>query len=311
MLWMELLVPFLVVLAATSCLTIAVTYATALDESWGRPLLGFLASSAGVALLTALGIFLKVSGLVGTAALYWTVWNLSFLMLALTSWFAISTAFLVTRSAMGTAMRAAFFILTGVSYLTVLVIGLMSREDLYFPYIGGIYAATALYLAICLAGALVIVGLRRRHLALENRKTLSRFVQIFLPLGSLFLADEFLRSASVALPWIPLLPLAPLALYTFVIVEIALRRRRHADPDAPVLDSVADAIAARCLASPLTRREREILVQLLIGGSNAAIAARLGIAANTVKNHVYNVFQKTGASSRGELLLLAGQLRHD
>lgn len=51
-------------------------------------------------------------------------------------------------------------------------------------------------------------------------------------------------------------------------------------------------------AKNLTRREREILQQLLEGATNQVIAATLYVSEHTVKSHLYNVFKKIGVSSR-------------
>ena len=66
-------------------------------------------------------------------------------------------------------------------------------------------------------------------------------------------------------------------------------------------------IASRCVANPLTKREKEVLGLLLDGWRNQDIAERLGLSANTVKNHVYSVYQKTGAANRVELASLADE----
>jgi DNA-binding CsgD family transcriptional regulator len=52
----------------------------------------------------------------------------------------------------------------------------------------------------------------------------------------------------------------------------------------------------------LTEREWEIVALLGEGLANKEIAARLSISPATVKNHLYNVYQKTGVKSRVELL---------
>lgn len=59
---------------------------------------------------------------------------------------------------------------------------------------------------------------------------------------------------------------------------------------------------ARLLTFGLTEREEEVLQLAMSGLGNQEISDRLSISLGTVKNHVYHVFQKTGASSRRELL---------
>lgn len=54
----------------------------------------------------------------------------------------------------------------------------------------------------------------------------------------------------------------------------------------------------------LTVREREVLELIYQGSSNADIAEKLFISLSTVKTHVKNIFEKTGATSRMELVFL-------
>ncbi|SIN64237.1 two component transcriptional regulator, LuxR family [Parasphingorhabdus marina DSM 22363] len=55
----------------------------------------------------------------------------------------------------------------------------------------------------------------------------------------------------------------------------------------------------------LTQREAQILFAIARGETNATIARRLGISANTVDNHRSNIMRKLGAHSVAELLALA------
>jgi DNA-binding NarL/FixJ family response regulator len=55
----------------------------------------------------------------------------------------------------------------------------------------------------------------------------------------------------------------------------------------------------------LTPREREVLGLIAGGLSNSAIASRLGLAANTVGNHISNIFAKLQVASRAEAIVRA------
>jgi DNA-binding CsgD family transcriptional regulator len=52
----------------------------------------------------------------------------------------------------------------------------------------------------------------------------------------------------------------------------------------------------------ITGREREIIILLAKGLANKQIAGELNISTMTVKNHIYNIFQKAGVTGRVELL---------
>lgn len=50
----------------------------------------------------------------------------------------------------------------------------------------------------------------------------------------------------------------------------------------------------------LSRREQDVLRELLPGASNREIARKLFITENTVKHHIYNIFGKLGVKNRKE-----------
>lgn len=58
-------------------------------------------------------------------------------------------------------------------------------------------------------------------------------------------------------------------------------------------------------AERLTRRERQIVAAVAAGESNREAAQRLGLAEDTVKHHLTNVFDKLGVSNRAELAAYA------
>lgn len=70
----------------------------------------------------------------------------------------------------------------------------------------------------------------------------------------------------------------------------------HTPPVAPVLPA----------SDLLTDREREVVGLVAQGLSNKEIAGRLFLSPVTVKNHLYKIFQKTGARSRVDLLRRVG-----
>jgi DNA-binding CsgD family transcriptional regulator len=58
----------------------------------------------------------------------------------------------------------------------------------------------------------------------------------------------------------------------------------------------------------LTDREEQIIELIMDGKSNQEIEDTLYISVHTVKNHIYNIYQKTGVNSRTQLLHLIKQL---
>jgi DNA-binding NarL/FixJ family response regulator len=52
----------------------------------------------------------------------------------------------------------------------------------------------------------------------------------------------------------------------------------------------------------ITSREHEVIDYLLRGYTSKYIAKRLCISQKTVKNHIYNIYQKVGVRSRLEML---------
>jgi DNA-binding CsgD family transcriptional regulator len=55
-------------------------------------------------------------------------------------------------------------------------------------------------------------------------------------------------------------------------------------------------------AFKISNREHEIMRLILQGKSNKEIEALLFISYNTVKNHIYNIYQKMGVNSRGQMI---------
>src|SRR5262249_23034945 len=68
---------------------------------------------------------------------------------------------------------------------------------------------------------------------------------------------------------------------------------------------VAARISSRVTGETLTKRERSVLEQLMLGLSNKAIAWRLNLCVGTVKTHVKSILEKLNADSRTAAVVTA------
>jgi two-component system nitrate/nitrite response regulator NarL len=79
------------------------------------------------------------------------------------------------------------------------------------------------------------------------------------------------------------------------------------DPDAigSATQAVSYATQPRAPFLRLTPREADVLAAVARGASNRAIAQSLSLSTQTVKHHLTSIFEKTGVSTRLELVLFA------
>jgi DNA-binding NarL/FixJ family response regulator len=85
------------------------------------------------------------------------------------------------------------------------------------------------------------------------------------------------------------------------IIEILKRQMRVQDIRIPR----GPRPATRENRFGLTRREMEVLGQLVKGSSNTAIAESLSLSTRTVEHHIASILQKMGVGSRNEAIVLA------
>ncbi|MBA7475086.1 Transcriptional regulatory protein DegU [subsurface metagenome] len=64
-------------------------------------------------------------------------------------------------------------------------------------------------------------------------------------------------------------------------------------------------VAMEALATPLTPRELEILSYVARGYVNKQVAHKLGISAQTIKNHMSSILRKLDANDRTQAVVLA------
>ena len=80
-------------------------------------------------------------------------------------------------------------------------------------------------------------------------------------------------------------------------------------PDVSEVQGVDQhTLANQNLVDPLTKREIEILKILMKKYSNPEIAEKLFISPETVKRHLYNVYQKFGVENRKQAIAKALEL---
>ncbi len=70
----------------------------------------------------------------------------------------------------------------------------------------------------------------------------------------------------------------------------------------PEIDTELPGIIQFIEKNGLTVKEADILKQIIRGASNREIAERSFISPNTVRNHIYNIYNKTGIRNRFQLL---------
>jgi DNA-binding CsgD family transcriptional regulator len=154
---------------------------------------------------------------------------------------------------------------------------------------------------------LVMLLVKSRKIADPSRARMARsFAVVYLSRYVLPLAVLLLAPLVSPLPKAFKLP-AAMALFMYCSLLPILWIRFHFRPSSPTGDVRFDGpgwleeVGARF---GISQREREILALLLQGKSHRDIEEKLFISYHTVKNHVYNLYQKLGVRNRYQLFHL-------
>jgi DNA-binding CsgD family transcriptional regulator len=246
--------------------------------------------------------------------------------LSASSWQAIRFASMLLGKKRSAIVDAACLVGIAIVYIVSVYFALFIKSES-----GMRYDNRAGYLIPSIASAIVgivcVLAVLRfsSRIEVEWRKTARIAGSILLGISLVSIANETLPLASLL--GLAALPLSPFILIGMnsLIVTIVWRSldERHAEAadstvpaPGPGGQSVSTGVlfteeileeASKRLASRfgLSVREREIAALVLAGNLNTVIADRLFISVFTVKNHIHNIFRKTGAESRIDLMRIA------
>jgi DNA-binding NarL/FixJ family response regulator len=141
-------------------------------------------------------------------------------------------------------------------------------------------------------GSVAIVGLLGAPVT-EQRRTLLEATERLAPSRIVALSDLQRRSA---LHRLMATGIHGLVLTPDIERSLAATVRAVGAGQLCTTEEVRAAVAPR----PLSSREREILVTVVMGLPNGEIARRLHITESTVKSHLASIFDKLGVRSRAE-----------
>lgn len=305
--WTDLLAPVLACVAGLPAVTLALLlWRRTRDRSFELLATG-LGLLAVLSLLLSVGLFLLAARLVANPDLRFVLWNTTFL-LSFVSLMVLRrfTALVIPGPAAVRTFPRMFSVWSALFYGLILV-GAFALTPPLFEFEGrAVYALSAGYYLAGFVGPALRLWRARAVVPGWTARLLARGPGVVAPVALGLVVYETVRwIVPGSSSWPALGPLVALVFFALVTAElfgILISPSAPSGRSEGTRDSdPVDRIAARCVADPLTNREREVLGLLLEGWRNQDIAQRLGLSPNTVKNHVYNLYQKTGAANRVEL----------
>lgn len=233
---------------------------------------------------------------------------------------------IATQAVLGILLAAGIMLLYVVRKKHALSVG--DLYDILFPIVAvalialpfitspivHVIASVLVFVAFYLSG----MNVRIAVCLLGERDRVSMWVYLSVALGAsalLILAGVAFGAAVIAqdllvtgLALISLVSLFVLALNPIVVKRLEGRRMRTDTPSSPTPETgdvrarQVDLLRLFAEAHHLTARETEVLILLCQGRTRTYIADELGLSPNTIKGYIHNVYQKSGAVDKQDLL---------
>lgn len=191
----------------------------------------------------------------------------------------------------------AFISLLSISYIVRIILSLNNIFVREFPVVQYAILRIDFLFLICVLCYLIIQGFRQNNFI--QKQAMISFSGFYL-FG--FLAPLVAKA-------IPKVTVSMISSLVFILINlfpfIWLRRFALTRKDGLRVEHNSDlSLDLICSLYGISKRERQIIELILQGKSNKEIEGLLFISPHTVKNHIYNLYQKLGVKSRGQLVNL-------
>ncbi len=198
------------------------------------------------------------------------------------------------------------FVVTAILFAAGYLVGLMLyRSTGSIDWLMRITAVFVLIVMVTIIGTLAGTAIRKHPTLDPGRRKAVRVFAVLMLLGYLpYLAFSWLREpyqiygSLVHQLWLNFVPI--LWIQYFLLPYYG--RLSTGDENAVLENLVRE--------HKISKREREIMELIVAGKSNKEIEEQLFISVNTVKNHIYHLYQKLGINSRSQLMHLVLRNNH-
>jgi DNA-binding CsgD family transcriptional regulator len=172
----------------------------------------------------------------------------------------------------------------------------------------GTESALVIVVGIIGIGVLFYLAVGKHSQLNTERKTAVRQLTAPLVAVYLFLILAFvLLSSTDSITWSPYLVVAIFLLWQNCVPLVWLKTvfAKCYSVTTPLWS--VKAVDTLVEQHQITKREREVMDLIIEGRSNKEIESTLFISFHTVKNHIYNLYNKLGVNSRGQLIRILSE----